>query len=189
MADATTTAYHEAGHVVATWLFGYGSAIERVSIIPKEDFLGVLQGGSPLSNMDPDRDKSPEVLEALENDVVILYAGPAAQKQYSPDSWHDFHGAKDFDDANDLVSRYSGGDLETEEALQKKLYKQAERLIQEHWEEVEAVAKVLLQRKELIGQEAVRVLETFTGKVIPRSSLFDHINPDSIDPFEGLTEE
>lgn len=105
---SVSTAYHEAGHVVAKWLFGYGCVIKRVSIVAEEDFLGVLEGGSPLSKMDSKWDSEPEVATALENDVVILYCGPVAQKRFNPRSWREHHGSKDGKDALTLVGELGG---------------------------------------------------------------------------------
>ena len=166
------TAHHEAGHAVAAWRFGFPT--KRVSVIPEEDFLGVHEGDSPLSGMDPDADSSPEVTEAVEKKVVLIYAGHAAQVRFEPDS-AEHYSHSDASAVLNLVG-YLCGSIEQEEAKHAELYARAETLIHEHWGGVEAVAKVLLEHKELTGEEVARLLEALTGEAVLRSSLFDYTN-------------
>lgn len=172
-APTPATAHHEAEHTVAAWLFGYGSVIEKVSALADEDFLGVFKGGSPLSSMDPEWDGAPEVIAALENEVVILNCGSIAQRRFNPRSWREHHGGKDRADAVSLVGRL-GGSIEHEEALHVQLHQRAEALISAHWVEVKALARALIEHGELSGDEVTEVLEVATGRHIPRSGLFDY---------------
>ncbi len=181
------TAYHEAGHAVAAWLFGYGCVIKRVSAVAEEDFLGVLEGGSPLADMDPEWDSAPEVVAALENDAVILNSGPVAQRRFKPRSWREYHGSKDRSDAVSLVGKL-GGSIEHEEALHARLYQRAEALISAHWAEVEAVAAALIECGELSGNELIDLLEAASGRHIPRSELFDYRDPAQTNPFSDVGE-
>lgn len=177
------TAYHEAGHAVAAWHFGY--PLEGVSIVPGEDFGGISQSQTPTFHMNPDYDDAPEIEEAIRNQVVICYAGRAAQQLFSPRSWRHYHGQGDLETSVEIASYLVPP--EQQEALHAQLLQEARTLTKELWGAVEKVAEVLLVEKTLSGEQTTRLIEEATGKVqVSRSKLFDYRDPAQQNPFDSV---
>ena len=167
--DLKATAYHEAGHAVAGWRLG--CPILRVTVTPSGDYLGSVAGDNPIRHMFPDVDGAPEVDQAMREAVIILLAGSVAQKRFDASSWREFHGASDFDFAGDLLLRL-GGNGERASEISDELNRQAEVLVERHWPEVGAVATALLEQHDMDGEAVIKLLENFTGEVVPISPLF-----------------
>ena len=165
------TAYHEAGHAVACWRFGW--PISRVSIVLKDAYLGAVTADDPTLNIRPDMDGSKGAKQAMRESIVVCCAGPRAQVRYDASSWHDGHGEKDFKVAGGLALRL-GGISERANALGEKLDAEAQALVESHWAEIEAVATALLEHKELDGDVIKELLEALTGETIPASKLFSY---------------
>jgi len=73
----TDTAYHEAGHAVADFVFGV--TIIRVSIVPDEGSLGHVRHKPPFQRDDvTEAELAPRTLRRLENRIVGVFAGEVA---------------------------------------------------------------------------------------------------------------
>jgi ATP-dependent Zn protease len=76
------TAYHEAGHAVMALLLGRG--VRSVTVIPDEwtESLGMVTF-NPLPAFDPHFDRSGRTREKCERLILILLAGPVAERRYT----------------------------------------------------------------------------------------------------------
>ena len=67
------TAYHEAGHTIAAWFLEGASPVHKVTVIPRGQALGVTQ-------MVPDEDRMNMSEKELQDNLVVLLAGRAAEQ-------------------------------------------------------------------------------------------------------------
>lgn len=168
------TAYHEAGHAVASYLLHI--PISYVTIIPDEDSLGHVK--NPLPNLDPDKfDISREAVERYcrdgtspfppelnryhtenitlkiadwrERKILVSFAGQVAEGRFA--NRHNWIGSRDdwYSGIDTAKSLAGGGEI-----LQKYvdyLWARAKTLFNLPWlwVAVEAVAKELLIRKKM----------------------------------------
>jgi len=117
-------AYHEAGHAVVA--YRYNHYVGTVTIRPNEATLGraVTEIGTP------DKEQ-----------IVVLYAGFAAQRQFAP-SADKLWAASDDDIASELLKFLPA---EKESVLRAE----ADRMVIENWKHLEAVAAALLEYETL----------------------------------------
>lgn len=169
--ELEATAYHEAGHAVAHWRFG--CPITRVTIAPEDDYLGVVVADDPVMYMHLDWDASPEIDQALNQGIMIYFAGPLAQVRFDSSSWSEFHGDSDYETASPMLLRL-GGSSENASAISERLESETRAFLEKHWREVEAVANALLEHRDLDGTSVTTLLETLTNEVIPTSELFSY---------------
>jgi ATP-dependent Zn protease len=132
-------AYHEAGHVVAARI--KKMPIFEATIVPERDLDGHVVHGNPLRGVKLDRDDSAQARRRAEHAIIILFAGPAAQRKYSPRSWRFFHGKGDFEELADLAWRIYRSDAD---AQLERLYRKAKDLVAEHWRDVVITAEALV---------------------------------------------
>jgi len=152
--DLRTTAYHEAGHAVAS--FYEGVRLRRVSVIPdkKDNTAGHVKhhrcGGPSLA-----WDTSARNRTRMEKSVLIALSGPAAQRRYSPRSVRHYHGYRDYQNAVGSILHFTGTDEEMGAYLHLMEIR-AKQMINRpgFWPCVEALANELLVRKEIKGAEA-----------------------------------
>lgn len=105
---------------------------------------------------------------------MCLQAGEVAQLRYDIKSVSHYHYLLDLHSSLELLTRYAihytNPDAKTHYAL---LYKWTESLIEQHWHLVEAVAKGLLEHRELSGaqvRDAIDAAEKRQGRE-PATSL------------------
>ncbi len=179
----TFVAYHEAGHAVAAWHFKY--PITEASIVPGGTFGGVVTYDSPITAMNLDFDDAPEVEEAIRNDIVLSYAGRAAQQLFCPPSWKNYQGYNDVQFATEIASYLTVPELQ--ETLHIELLEEARELVVKYRMAVEAVAIALLGHKELSGDEVERLIEDATDvfHLMP-SKLFAYRDPAQQNPFDSV---
>jgi len=123
------TAYHEAGHVVADYVQGFGHGGPSIEWNSEEGVEGYARGETEWA--DGSRDK-----EA----IISLLAGLAAARLIVPDQTVDGGGAtSDYERANELL-QFVSADLATLESS-------AADLIREHRTKVDAIAELLLEEK------------------------------------------
>jgi hypothetical protein len=135
-------AYHEAGHMIAAWRSRV--KIRRATIVPAGDFYGIVDHESPLRGVRLEIDGSDRARLKAEKAILILLAGPAAQRCFRVTSWRSHHGRGDYDGARDLALRLHGsGELAT--AHLKWMQAQARALVAANWRFVRAFARRLLQ--------------------------------------------
>jgi len=142
MTEKEQTAYHEAGHAVVSYRLrpdnGYG-----ISIIAKDGSLGRFFSEGLINNTD----------ECLQ-EVIILYAGYAAEKAFSPDT---SPGGSCDDDEK------AQGLLVHIDESEDKLRGQAADLIRENWRAVEAIASMLMRHEELAWEEWQEIIDVVDG--------------------------
>ena len=146
------TAYHEAGHAVIGFLIGRPPL--STTIIP--DGSGAV-GKTEFENGCPESFKSAfnqsrKKQRRVEVMVVTQVAGCLAQSIKFPERPRDPGDDMDEHLARDLVMERSWQDIDIYLANARA---QASALLNEHWPWVEAVAKALIERKTLTGDEVL----------------------------------
>ena len=150
------TAYHEAGHAVASWVAGL--EMEGASIEVQGNSLGRVSLAD-LEHM--------EVYdEILHRHLVTSYAGVKAVELCSgqptdPDDPNTNPGTRgsDWDAIMDLVLALAGSEVSSQAALQEEAESEARRILSENWPGVEALARALLIYRSLGSAELSRILE------------------------------
>ena len=88
-----STAFHEAGHVVAS--SRHGLEVHGATIVREADVDGWVENDNPLRGVRLDWDDSARALRRAQLAIIVCLSGPEAQRQYNPRSWHSRHGASD----------------------------------------------------------------------------------------------
>jgi ATP-dependent Zn protease len=147
-------AFHEAGHVVAARI--RGMPIHKATIIPECDTIGHVEYANPLRGVKLDCDDSDQARLCAEHAIIILFAGPAAQRKYSPRSWRFLHGKGDFKEAAHLALRIDelGADAQLE-----RLYRKTKDLVAAHWRDVVITAEALVKEQTLDQERIEEILE------------------------------
>jgi hypothetical protein len=129
-------AYHEAGHAVIAHVLG--AQVRRVTIADDSGSTQIRRLGHG------------------ERAILVNLAGPYAQKHYAPRSrWRSrshtgFNSGYDFDNVTNLIFHMHGTG-KVAETYWRYMEAKAQALIEEHWQRIEAVAKVLLDRGVISG--------------------------------------
>jgi hypothetical protein len=138
--ERAVAAYHEAGHAVVGPKLG--AKVSRVSI---DENSGVTR----IKN-----------LGRGERAILTNLAGPYAQKRHAPGShWRSrshtgFRSNSDFDIVVDLIFDMHGKG-KVADCYWKYVEAYAEQLVEDHWPEIDAVAKALLQHGVIEGDNPV----------------------------------
>jgi hypothetical protein len=167
------TAYHEAGHAVAHIYLSV--RFKRVHLCHAKTGGGFLDGVRvPFFKSEADRDCW------FENDTIVTFAGPLAERRYAPRSnWREGMGHDGVqklyygeDDVVSYVRVARGSDLEyirrnlealgyyhgeARGAYQSKLEARAKALVKQLWPQIQIVAAALLKRK-VLSEADVRKL-------------------------------
>jgi hypothetical protein len=143
-------AHHEAGHSVAAHVLRSGAsmAYAEITVVPRGDTLGQHSGESGLGE-----NPSPQ---EIENKIVELFAGYAAEVKHSPERQEAARGtASDDDQQAEVLFGWLGlkGDKLRERETWLRLRTKA--LIEEHWTATTALASDLLEHDTIEGDEAV----------------------------------
>lgn len=160
-ADLAATAHHEAGHAVI--LVVLGLPVDHVSIVPRNDALGTCGHPCPYAMYESRRD----IRRAARNCILVSYAGIPAQRLVEPGA-HDSQG--DDDDVSAFrvsheyqvfprIMEYVGDDFHL--AFLAKLRREASRLVRRHAAAIRHLAKVLLDKKVMTGDDVNVVLAQF----------------------------
>lgn len=142
-AKRIATAYHEAGHAVIA--LALGRAIQRVTIVPNQSYLGACQ--IQKGRVKPSHDW-------LEDEILILFAGMVAEARitgtYCPQG-----AAQDLRGVRRLASMRADGERQVAR-LERRLLDKAEYLVQDevHWTAIELVAGELLKHETISGRAA-----------------------------------
>lgn len=144
--DETTlrVAYHEAGHAIAS--MAYGVAPHSVSIVPNNETLGRALVGRP-----------PE----LRSKLVIIYSGPAAEtlrfETYDLSMW-----LSDTKAADELLGRAGFSERRRSKpwtiGVNRNALKDAQQITRRFAEAIRQAANLLMDRKEISGDEVARVV-------------------------------
>ena len=154
------TAYHEAGHAVASWRLGVSLRRRGVTIIPAGDALGSASHHQVVGR-DIEWDGSDGNRLKVERYVQICLAGRIAQKKYDPRSVRRYHSRRDDQQAVDMLFRMTCSTREVEVWL-KLLEIRTEGLFSnpDVWCAVQRLAEALIQRGKLSGRDATEVMRT-----------------------------
>ncbi len=154
------TAYHEAGHAVVSWCLGL--AVIGAAIAPDD----VSAGHVNIEQEEPSTCDAiargdrwhPARLQA-EKRVMVLQAGEAARRRYNSRSVRLCHFQDDRKRCFTILRNYAP-DEEKLDVMPHYLLlrKWTIHLIEQHWHLVEAVAKALLERRELSGTQVLDVI-------------------------------
>ncbi len=181
------TAYHEAGHAVATYYSETQDPVHQVSIIPRG-----MAGGYTMSL--PETDKSYACKREMEEELVTLLAGRVAEKltlddistgasndiqhatsiakgmvtkygfsdSLGPIVWgqgdHEVFLGRDFS-ANRDYSEAVAGQIDSEiRAIIDTAYKACEKILTEHMDKLEEVAQYLLEKEKIDGEEFKKLM-------------------------------
>src|SRR3984957_12446669 len=141
------TAYHEAGHAVVALILG--RPVQRVSILPAAEHLGVCEFGKGVYRPSEDW---------LEREILIALGGIAAEARltgvYSWDA-----AARDQQYVRRLAVQRAGE--RRAERLERRLLAKAEHFLADEgtWRAVESIAAELLRHREISGRAALHLFE------------------------------
>lgn len=151
------TAYHEAGHAVASYYLHI--AFTYATIIPEEDSSGhVLHPQSIFKKFEPEWDNSLKAVDRAERIIIVSLAGEASERRFA--NRYDRKGSgEDWHHAVNLASYFAGNE-EVLRAYVNYLWTRAKTLFNAPWlwAAVEAVAKELLVRKKMGTQLTRRII-------------------------------
>lgn len=140
------TAYHEAGHAVADHIFEHG----LIQVDIEQD--GLLVGGVTSESTDYDTE------ESAGRHVISLLAGYYAELRTKPPDTKLARGLAggDFRRAEVAIHALAGGDLASWEQRTAKF-------VELHWTAIEAVARELLVRDKLDGDQVREIISRITA--------------------------
>ena len=149
------TAYHEAGHALASEL--YGQVLTRVEILGDTEHSGTTETLRFL--VDPDEGGSSRAsIEAIENRLRCVLAGMVAETMVSErEGWNE--SSEELELAVRLAMKLVD-DCEDVLPLLEDLRADLENVLREHWTAVERLADELVRRKSLSGAEVRQILES-----------------------------
>ncbi len=161
--DERATAYHEAGHMCVAWDLGLSVTGATIVPDPDEGTLGYVRC--------PIEDRVRYALWVDEDEylfchLAVYFAGVAASEKYTgvptpPEAVQLSLGSygSDHYNAGDLIVSLAGSDPDKQVEVSARAQRLAENLVEVHWERIETVAGVLVQRKTLDETECRQVLE------------------------------
>jgi ATP-dependent Zn protease len=151
-------AHHEAAHAVVAVVLDV--PLDEVTIVPSGDAAGSTTHPSPLMVDDPDPYPTRSSLAKLVKAMATgQYAGRAADRRRGCEEERKY--AADDENAWELLCNYvrvRGATNEAYNRLVQRLRREADRLVAAHWPQVEALARVLLERKTMSGEEVLAVV-------------------------------
>lgn len=178
------TAYHEAGHAVVA--IALGMRLKAVTIEPSEGCDGLTKRVAVpriwrriVSGESLDVHDRVNVIK----EIQLCFAGDSAQNRHSPESVKSFHAQQDSENALTIFEQFQAGAQIFEaaaadtsrtylpDAIERlpsldSLKADTEALVALRWQQIEAVADALLEKRTLSGDEVCRImLETSPGSV------------------------
>src|SRR3954471_6910286 len=143
------TAFHEAGHAVAAYVLG--RPIKHATIVPEQWKLGhVRLGGRHHAQRLETTTVGVQARFRLECDVIGAFAGPEAERRATGRA-NNVGARSDHGYAADVALALAGGDEKEANAYIRWVRRRAERLIEQYWTQVEAVAALLMERRTVTG--------------------------------------
>lgn len=160
------TAYHEAGHAFLSYVLGKG--FQKVTIIPNEDYLG------SVTNL-CDRDFLESILEGVsdffvpsaiidyrvKNELMILYAGYLAEKEYGVDNAEG--ASSDLEMIKDFIFHYCNDESESA-ALINFCLETTTTILEENWFQVSVLANALIENKTMSFSEVDALYKSLKAK-------------------------
>ena len=150
-------AYHEAGHFVIAYVLEQRIP-SLVTVKPSEDQQGHVS--SERNDFDPESGYAG--IMSAKAYAIECYAGYAAETRFDPSCSDQalIAARSDYEKAVDaIIAGKLAGMIETEETLRAE----AARLVKEHWNAIEALAKELLKLETIDGEEAGLIVDVARG--------------------------
>jgi hypothetical protein len=159
-ADRLTVAYHEAGHAVIDRKLGF--QVKRVTIISDSKTGAAGQVDNRylcLSRVQFDNPYG-SIRTRCHNWIIGAFAGEEAQRRYDPRSMRSHHIAHDRKAIGEILWRLHGENSEVIKHAYSYLQAEARNLVANPiiWRKIEDLAKALLERKTLSGEEVAEIL-------------------------------
>ncbi len=194
------TAYHEAGHAVASYYLENHDPVKEISIIPRglgaggytwytpqeenyesrndmlEDLVSMLGGrvAEDLALGDISTGASNDLQRATKicRNMVSKFGmnDEIGPVVYSDDNDEVFLG-KDFGHVNNYSERTSARIDEEIEKMMREAYAKTEKILKEHFDKLELVAEMLIQKEKLTGEQFVSLMET--GELPPEPEVIE----------------
>jgi ATP-dependent Zn protease len=151
-----STAYHEAGQVVAAFELKLKIGRRGATIVPdkERDTLGYANIAAQLRER-PDCATNARTRARIEAWAVAHLAGDVAERRFN--SRRRFGGHSDLSHASDLLE-YISTSVEQFDARLRVAYVGARDLIEDNWPSVRAVAEELLRKKTLSADEVAKLV-------------------------------
>jgi len=153
------TAYHEAGHAVAAYVFK--RPIDKLTIVPDADSYGAAHYRAGwFDHLKPDVQITIRTRERLEAGIVCGLAGTAAEMIFAGPEAEKLAGT-DLAQVATCADYLTGG-IEEAEAYLKWLVIRTDALLQREprWSCVEVLAAALLKRRHLSGRRARQIIRS-----------------------------
>jgi hypothetical protein len=163
------SAVHEAAHFVAH------VRLRPSHVWPME--VSIEKQGSSLGRFVAEGLGEADGLEQAENEIVVLYAGAAAEllKDATRSSIVRGGAASDDRQAEAVMSIWLAARTKKQrQALQSRLRKRAQTFVRDHWAEVEALATDLLAAGTLDSDEASLIIDAAAGDPDAKIALTNH---------------
>ena len=152
------TAHHEAGHAVANWKLGF--KIRKVTIVPSDGPLGTTTTKGLALRASEYGKLTGRRIGYYHDMIVSQLAGEEAQRRFDPRSIRRDHTARDYRSEKELLKRLHG-DAEKECFHAFRYLRERARNFVNHpinWRLIEDLARALLERRTLTGEEVKGVL-------------------------------
>jgi hypothetical protein len=174
MTDAETTtdrmanAYQEAGH--ALLLFALGHPPARVTIRPTDETLETAKRKRPDEETpSPAKYQEHPLRPQIEAEIIATFGGGLAMSNYkgraaTVQRERDHHGIA-------ILLSYISGWEDVKEAFAEYCWRQARRLIEWHWPEIQGVAQALLERTTLTRGDVAEVILSIPVEVLEKHRL------------------
>ena len=166
--NAHTTAYHEAGHVIA--YLSLDVKFEYVTIVSKHiqvaGSCGYYEDGHVMGCGWPDGGATKDQPhDALKQQIIIAAAGPLAERRWSRTLFRLWYRRAESDEGIGLASMVHPSDTEDDyrptaaaQALLKKCRVAAADILASRWGDIELVADALMRHKTLTYDKVVSLL-------------------------------
>ncbi|MHC4788823.1 MAG: ATP-dependent metallopeptidase FtsH/Yme1/Tma family protein, partial [Planctomycetota bacterium] len=156
--DRRMTAYHEAGHALVAKLDDNVEPLHKVTIIPRGISLG-------MTMVLPEKDKYGMRVKECRGVLTMNMAGRVAEEMFCGDissgAENDIKAATNL--ARRMVTQWGMseklGPISYSDEEQHVFYERAERVCQEHKEELETIAEALLELETLSGEDVDSIFD------------------------------
>lgn len=158
--QAAATAYHEAGHAVVGALRGLAPI--SVTIAPDKYALGKTKFPDWLPEFKNHYGDSPEKRCYIETRILIAIAGTTAHAIQFPEHPRDVGDIYDERRARDIIEENAGWADDCRDQYFEQLQELCQKLLQQNWPWVHAVAFALLERTTISNAEVMEMLPKAT---------------------------
>jgi ATP-dependent Zn protease len=148
------TAYHEAGHAVASWRLG--EKFKYVTVAPDADSIGHVRRERWPKWFHPDFDSSDRIRLRVERHIVISFAGQLVEAKFL--GKHPRYGMHADNEIAVDMAFHVGGSVKTVEAFLHYCWSVSEDLVACNWRFVEVIAEALLDKETLQYVDVIEVI-------------------------------